>query len=103
MTDTANQAAWYKSFLMELKYMVDNPIPIHGDNKGAIDLALNPVTGRRSKDIDIQYHVIRDYIENETISLIRTPTAEMVADGFTKSLPCTLMHKHNIDMGLSTD
>jgi hypothetical protein len=31
---------------MELKYMVDDPIPIHGDNKGAIDLALNPVTGR---------------------------------------------------------
>jgi hypothetical protein len=103
MTNAANQAAWYKSFLMELKYMVDNPIPIHGDNKGAIDLALNPVTGRRSKHINIRYHVIRDYIENETISLIRTPTAEMVANGFTKSLPCTLMHKHNIDMGLSTD
>ena len=34
---------------MELGYSVDDPIPLHGDNKGAIDLALNPVTGHRSK------------------------------------------------------
>ena len=70
MADAANQAAWYKSFLTELKYIVDDPIPIHGDNKGAIDLALNPVTGRCSKHIDIRCHVIREYIVNGIISLI---------------------------------
>ena len=46
MTNVANQAAWYRSFLAELGYDVNNPIPIHGDNKGAIDLALNPITER---------------------------------------------------------
>jgi transposase InsO family protein len=101
MTDAANQAAWYRSFLTELGYSVDDPIPVHGDNKGAIDLALNPVTGRRSKHIDIKYHVIRGYIENEYISLIRTPTEEMVADGFTKSLSRVLLHRFNSGMGLS--
>ena len=100
MTDAANQAAWYRSFLSELGYTVDDPIPIHGDNKGAIDLALNPVTGRRSKHIDIKHHVIREYIEKNQISLIRTPTTEMVADGFTKSLSCTLSFCFNTDMGL---
>ena len=101
MTDTANQAAWYGSFLEELRFSVDDPIPLHGDNKGAIDLALNPVTGRRSKHIEIRHHVIREYIEKGTISLIRTPTAEMVADGFTKSLPLALLRQHNDSMGLS--
>ena len=101
MTDATNQAAWYQSFLTELGYKVDDPIPLHGDNKGAIDLALNPVTGRRSKHIAIRHHVIREYIENDTISLICTPTAEMVADGFTKSLPRALLLQHNHDMGLS--
>jgi hypothetical protein len=100
MTDAANQAMWYRSFLKELGYTVDEPIPIHGDNKGAINLALNPVTGRRSKHIDIKHHVIREYIEETKISLIRTPTAEMVADGFTKSLPRALLHRFNLDMGL---
>jgi hypothetical protein len=101
MTDMANQATWYQSFLMELGYSVDDPIPLHGDNKGAIDLALNPVTGRRLKHIAIRHHVIREYIEKGTISLIRTPTAEMVADSFTKSLLRALLLQHDRDMGLS--
>jgi hypothetical protein len=100
LADAANQAAWYRSILGELGYSVDNPIPIHCDNKGAVDLALNPVTGRRSKHIDIKHHVIRDYQDKGAISLIRTPTAEMVADGFTKSLSRVLLHRFNVDMGL---
>src|SRR6266404_5942589 len=87
MTDVANQAVWYRSFLAELGYTMDNPIPLHGDNKGAIDLALNPVTGRQSKHIEIRHHVVREYIERSVITMEHTPTAEMLADGFTKSLP----------------
>jgi hypothetical protein len=101
MTEAANQATWYQSFLTELGYSINDPIPLHGDNKGAIDLALNPVTGGWSKHIAIRHHVIREYIEKGTISLIRTPTAEMVADGFTKSLPRAFLLQHNRDMGLS--
>ena len=79
MADTGNQAVWYHSFLEELGYACDDPIPLHGDNKGAIDLALNPVTGRRSKHIEIQHHVIQEYMEHGTIMLEQTPTAEMLA------------------------
>ena len=100
MTNATNQAAWYQRFLAELGYSVNNPIPLHGHNKDAIDLALNPVTGRQSKHIAIKHHVIREYVENHTISLICTPTLDMVADGFTKSLSRVLLEKHNNDMGL---
>ena len=85
---------------MELGYTVDEPILLHGDNKGAIDLAENRVTGRRSKHIDIKHHVIHEYIKEGKISMIRTPTTEMVADGFTKSLPCALLQRFNSAMGL---
>ena len=101
MTDATNQAVWYRSFLSELGYTVDDPIPLHCDNKGATDLALNPVTGRRSKHIDIKHHVIREDIDKGKISLIHTPTTEMVADGFTKPLSCTLLLCFNADMGLN--
>jgi hypothetical protein len=36
MTNAANQAAWYQSFLTELGYEVNNPIPIHSDNNVTI-------------------------------------------------------------------
>ena len=101
MTDAANQAAWYRSFLEELQYTVDEPIPLHGDNKGAIDLALNPVTGRRSKHIEIKHHAIREYVERSIVTLVRTPTAEMLADGFTKPVPRALLLRHSAEMGLS--
>ena len=100
MTDTSNQGVWYRSFFTELGYTVEEPIPLYGDNKGAIDLAENPVTGHQSKHINIKHHAICEYIKERKISLIRTPTAEMVADGFTKSLPRALLQHFNSDMRL---
>ena len=100
MTDASNQGVWYRSLFAELGHTIEEPIPLHGDNKGAIDLAENPVTGRRSKHINIKHRVICEYIEEGKISMIHTPTAEMVADGFTKSLPHALLQRFNSDMGL---
>jgi len=37
----------------------------------------------------------------DELSLIRTPTTEKAADGFTKPLSRTLLLKFNTDMGLS--
>jgi hypothetical protein len=84
LAEAANQARWYRSFLMELGYEVSDPIPLHGNNKGAVDLVLNPVTGRRSKHIPIKHHAIHEYVENGHIELIRTSTNDMLADGLTK-------------------
>jgi hypothetical protein len=84
LADAANQAAWYQSFLTKIGYEVSDSIPLYGDNKGAVDLVLNPVTGRRSKHIPIKHHTIRQYVEDGFINLIRTPTNDMLADGLTK-------------------
>ena len=100
MTDTSNQAQWYREFLLELGYDVEDPIPLHGNNKGAIDLALNPVTGWHSKHIGIKFHAIREYVETSVIDLVRTRTEDMLADGFTKSLPKENLRLLNERMGL---
>ncbi len=98
MAKAGNQATWYRMFLEEIGYDLQDPIPLHGDNKGTVDLALNPVTGRRSKHIPIKYHAIHGYVENEQIELICTPTAEMLADGLTK--PHTHMKLKDFVSGL---
>ena len=84
LAETGNQAKWYRMFMEELGYEVKDPVPILEDNKGSVDLALKPMTGRRTKHIPIKYHVIRDYVENDEVDIIRTPTEEMLADGLTK-------------------
>ena len=102
LVDAANQATWYRSFLSKLGYEVLDPIPLHGDNKGAVDLALNPVTGRRSKHIPIKHHAIREYVENRSIDLVCTPTAEMLADGLTKPHACTRLTDFVSGLGLAS-
>ena len=84
LADAGNQAMWYRMFLEELGYEVAAPIPILEDNQSAVNLAEKPMTGRRSKHILLKYHVIRDYIENEQVDIIRTPSEEVLADGLTK-------------------
>jgi hypothetical protein len=100
LADAGNQAAWYRMFLEELGYDVRDPIPLHEDNKGAVDLALNPVTGRKSKHIPIKYHAIRGYVEHEQVVLIRTPTIDMLANGLTKPFAQTKLSHFVPGLGL---
>ena len=44
--EASNQAMWYRTYLGELGYEVSSPVPLHCDNKGAVDLSENPITGR---------------------------------------------------------
>jgi hypothetical protein len=56
------------------------------DNKGSLKLAENPEFHKRTKHIDIQYHFIRECINNNKVKVGYIPTKEQLADGFTKGL-----------------
>ncbi|KAF2345349.1 Integrase catalytic core [Trinorchestia longiramus] len=62
----------------------DEPVEIFVDNRGAIDLAKNPVHHQRSKHIDIRYHFIRAIIQDNKAVLSFVPSEENMADMFTK-------------------
>ena len=84
LTEASNQSAWYQAFLLKLGYETPDLIPLYRDNKGTVDLVLNPVTERWFKHIPIKHHAIRKYVECRVIKLICTLTADMLADGFMK-------------------
>ena len=87
LADAENQAKLYQMFLEELGYEVTDPLLLHGDNKGSIDLTLNLVTGRKLKHIPIKYHVIWDYVENEEIKIVCTATAD-ISRRWTHQITC---------------
>ena len=64
-----------------------------GDNQGALSLAKNPVHHQRSKHIDIRYHYIRSEVMNRVIELSYVPTADNIADLFTKPVPKVKLQK----------
>ena len=71
---------------------------LHCDNQGAMALAKNPVQHQRSKHIDIRYHYIRDEIMSGCANLLYVPTADNVADIFTKPVVKTRMNKFSLPL-----
>ena len=77
---------WIHRLLKELGYDVTNQNTIYTDSHSAIALANNPEHHARTKHIDIQYHFVRDCVEDGRLHLEYCPTEDMVADGLTKAL-----------------
>ena len=77
---------WLLRFLKEIGYDISNQNVIYCDNQSAIALAHNPEHHARTKHIDIQYHFVRNCVEDGTTRLEYCPTEDMVADGLTKAL-----------------
>ena len=82
----AKESIWIQQLLSELEYSAINGNVIYCDNQGAIALANNPEYHARTKHIDIQYHFIRECVQNGKIDLIYCPTEDMLADAMTKAL-----------------
>ena len=76
-------------FLQSLGVSMHDTMVINVDNQGSISLAKNPAFDDRFKHIDAQYHLTRDLIEENWVSLNYVPTKEMVADTLTRALPRT--------------
>ena len=98
--EAVKEAVWIGPFLEEFHQTRIYPIPLYCDNKGAIALAKNPENHQRTKHIDVRYHYIREKEEDGTIAIKYLPTEQMIADGFTKSLPSTQQRSFAESLGL---
>eukprot|EP00253_Pinus_taeda_P027580 PITA_27580 len=81
------EAIWLRKMLLGLFGQAIKPSVIYCDNQSCITLMENPVFHDRSKDIEIKYHFIRDYVQKGVIKLGYISTNEQVANIFTKALP----------------
>ena len=88
-----NEVVWIIAFLAELGFNVPLPVPVHGDNRSAQDLAHNPVHHERTKHIDIRYHRIREFILDGTISLYHVRSEDNPSDIFTKSVSVSVFKR----------
>jgi len=66
--------------------LVQGAIRIDCDSQSAIFLAKNPAYHSKTKHIDIQYHFVRDIIEDKKVLLVKVDTLKNIADALTKSM-----------------
>ena len=60
--------------------------PIQVDNKGAIDIANGEAVTKRSKHIEVRFHMVQDLVKKGKIRLTYVPSGKNAADGLTKPL-----------------
>ena len=88
MSRYAQQMVWMQMWLDEVEIGHKLPGIIRGDSRGAIALGKNIKDHGKVnlKHINIHHHSLRDLVKLEAISFEQIPSAENLADLFTKPL-----------------
>ena len=66
--------------------LVQRAIKIDCNSQSAVLLAKNPAYHSKTKHIDVQYHFVRDMVEDKRVLLVKMDTLKNVADTLTKSV-----------------
>ena len=79
---------------------IQRPLKMYCDNEPAVFYAHNNKSSVAAKHINIKFYVVKERIQDHTISLEHISTKEMLADPLTKGLPPSVFREHLADMGL---
>ena len=86
-SEAAREIQWIRTVLAAFGVSALPPTPLLIDNRTAIQLIAENNTTDRRKHINIKYHYIRQQAELGVIAPEWVPTADQLADIFTKPLP----------------
>jgi hypothetical protein len=70
------------------------------DNQPVVFYAHNNKSSKASRPIQIEYYVVKDKIQDHTLSLEHIRTNDMLADPLKKGLPPSVFKEHLVGMGL---
>eukprot|EP00253_Pinus_taeda_P016507 PITA_16507 len=84
-THASKEAVWLQRLCSSMG-LVQEAIRIHCDNQSAIFFAKNHAYYSRTKHIDVQYHFVRDMIEDKKVLLVKVDTLKNTAAALTKSV-----------------
>jgi hypothetical protein len=82
-THAIKEAIWLQRLCSGIG-LVQQAVRIDCDNPSVIFLAKNPTYHSKTKHIDIQYHFVRDMVEENKVLLMKVDTLKNVADSLKK-------------------
>ena len=82
-TDASKEAVWLQRLCSSMG-LVQGAIRIDCDSQSAILLAKNPTYHSKTKHIDVQYHIVRDMIEDKRVLLVKVDILKNTTNALTK-------------------
>jgi hypothetical protein len=100
--EAMGQAMWLKKFVPGLRVVdsIERPLKLYCDNEPAVLYAHNNKKTKAAKHINIRFYVVKEKIQNQTISFEHISTKKMIVDLIMKGLPLSVFREHLADMGL---
>src|SRR6185503_9162987 len=100
--EASGQVEWLKKFIPGLRVVdiIQRPLRMYCDNEPAVFYAHNNKSSGAAKHIDIKFYVVKEKIQNHSITLEHISTKKMLADPLTKGLPPNVFMEHIAGMGL---
>ena len=84
--EAAKSGKWLRNMLSEMGLPLTSPLVIFEDNQGCISYGTPRINQWTMKHIDLKYHFLKGEISRGIIEMRRVPSAENLADIFTKAL-----------------
>ncbi len=69
LSNACQEGVWLRRLLSDIKLKQVDPTTIYEDNQGAIQLSRNPKFHNRTKHIDISFHLIREQVSRNVVSV----------------------------------
>jgi hypothetical protein len=99
--EAMGQAIWLKKFVSgRVIDSIERPLKLYSDNEPAVLYTHNNKKTKVVKHINIRFYVVKEKIQDQTISLEHISTKKMIADPLTKGLPPSVFREHLAGMGL---
>ena len=86
MTETIREITFIENLLCELELPHNKPVILNVDSEPARVIATIPQVTQRNKHFNWKDHYVRHKVADETVEIKHVPTAENLADIFTKPL-----------------
>ena len=101
LANATTEVIWIQSLLEELGVKQRQPLVLWCDNLRATYLSANPVFHARAKDIEIDFHFVRERVLNKEFEIRFLPSKDQIADGFTKPLPTRSFEEFKRNLNLA--
>ena len=95
LSHAAVETKWVRDLLREMGFgeWVSEPTPVMGDNDQATKWSIEDMVTTGNKCIRVEYHYVKECVEEGDICPRRIDTTENVSDIFTKPLAWQIMNK----------
>lgn len=100
LTEDASEIKWITSLLSELSLHSTSTPTMFSDNIGATYLSANPVFHSRMKYLALDYHFVREQVQEGVFHVPHIYSADQLADALTKPLPQSRFTDLTIKIGL---